>query len=153
MKQLMFISLLVIPFCEAAAPLGSWNKALDESYPDVQGRPMLTKIDLANKGITDIPEWPEDLNFDKLKELILSGNRIGFINPYILEKLPKLKFLDVTGNTLLERNVTRLKEEAKKHPNKPMIRAYADDPVYKAPTTRSKKSAKEDAAADPLEDI
>ena len=52
MKRLMFISLLVIPFCKAADPNASWNKAV-ENIPSWEEEKYLT---LTRKGITTLPD-------------------------------------------------------------------------------------------------
>ena len=119
MKKLMFISLLVIPFCKAADDDGSWNRAM-QRLSDVAKQGWY--IDLVGKEITALPEnlslspnvrelnlranliqaLPENFNLPNLKLLDLRENQLDYVDPKIIQQLPNLEVLNLDGNPLIE---------------------------------------------------
>ncbi len=132
MKKLIFISLLVIPFCKAADPKAhaSWYQALQD-IPNKFNLHKKTELFLGDKGIEAIPdnlnshylehlylgnnylqEIPDNLNFPRLTVLSLIGNHIRQINPQIFKKFPNLQFLYLNKNPLTQENVDELRKAA-----------------------------------------
>ncbi len=81
--------------------------------------PRLINLYLANNQITAIPA---DLNLPELVNLYLQNNQIDEIDPQefrlILQGLPNLMMLDLSGNAISQENVDALREVARAtHPN------------------------------------
>ena len=125
----MFIFLLVIPFCKGADPDESWKKAM-QSKSDFDKR--FWSLDLSKEEITDLPEnlslsrdvkeldlaenliraLPE-LNLPYLELLDLSDNLLDYVNPDIIQQLPRVQVLNLRGNKrLTQENVNALEEKA-----------------------------------------
>ena len=114
MKKLMFISLLIIPFCKAADVPESWKRAIEgisnnieqhtslcvmnrqiKAIPVNLGFPHLKSLNLKRNQIEAIPE---DLNHPGLEEIDLANNQITTV-PHNL-KLPLLRTLILDNNLL-----------------------------------------------------
>ncbi len=93
MKKLMFISLLVIPFCKAAQGGHTWNEVV-KSIPDYR---VAKSLNLDNKGIIAIPEL---INYPFLEALFLSNNQLETLHDLIF--FYKLKRLYLDHNKLSE---------------------------------------------------
>ncbi len=127
MKKLIFISLLVIPLCKGAASVPeSWTNALKRknisnvlqskslmlsgqgitALPDPLYLPKLQVLDLSNNPITALPKR---LMTSNLKRLYLSDTDIKYIDPQILEDVPRLKHLNLLGTKVTKQNVDMLK--------------------------------------------
>ncbi len=91
MKKLMFIFLFVIPLCEAADVLDSWQQVV-QGIPNIQEEQFLY---LVNNQITAIPD---DLDLAQLISLNLSNNQLAAL-PANLD-LPILEVLFLSGNQL-----------------------------------------------------
>ncbi len=143
MKKFIFISLLVIPFCkaaeepqqieEAADPYASWRRATQHlSDADLQSINVEYHLGLDDREITALPEnlnipyvgelrlqnnliraLPKEFNLRRLQLLDLSENELDYVDPAIIQKLPRLRLLNLRGNKrLTQENVDALKEEA-----------------------------------------
>ena len=92
MKKLMFIFLLVIPFCKAANPDQSWHNAV-QHIPNWQQQ---VELSLNNSQIVAIPD---NFNPPNLEWLYLDNNQIVAIpdnfNP------PHLQILDLINNQIV----------------------------------------------------
>jgi len=129
MKNLMFIFLLVIPFCKAADPDQSWYDAvqhipnwqqqaelnLDDNQigaiPDNFNLHNLRYLNLINNQIVAIPN---NFNSPDLRTLSLSNNNIDQINPErLLEQFPQLVYLNLSNNPNLHlKNIEDLRDAA-----------------------------------------
>ncbi len=124
MKKLMFISLLVIPFCKADDPDQSWYQAV-QNKPDWQQQRTLSLI---GKQIQAIPdnldfhnlEWlhlndnqiqaiPANLTAPYLRTLFLGNNSIDYVDPQIINQFPRLNRLELNKNPLTQENVDQLR--------------------------------------------
>ncbi len=150
MKKIIFISLLVIPFCKAADDANSyerWDRAVREKHSNYNRRKLnfITNLSLLDSHIPAIPDnpnlphltylnlrdnqiaaIPEKLNLRKLEYLNLQDNDIESVNPQILQQLPSLRFLYLNKNPLTQANVDKLKEAAEAEAHR-KITIIADD--------------------------
>jgi len=64
--------------------------------------PLLVKLDLNFNNISSLNEWnkKELLSLNKLKELHMIYNRITFITPWFLMKMPQLRTFEIKNNPL-----------------------------------------------------
>ena len=124
MKKLIFVSLLVIPFCKAADDI--WYQAIKDQ-PNIRQQ---LGLNLMSKGLTTIPNldlsnlrtlilsnnkltsFPDNFNLHSLRNLYLDKNDIKYVDPNILSKLPNLEDLDLSNNPITRENVAKLKAEA-----------------------------------------
>ena len=90
MKKLMFVFLLVIPFCKAADPYESWNRAIQNVNMERDW------VDLSEKQIAAIPN---KLNYPDIHVLVLDRNLLGAL-PDNLDFLPALEVLNVDDNQI-----------------------------------------------------
>ncbi len=112
MKKLIFISLLVIPFCKAADPCEKWHQVIQEMYtiPELEtfnlSEQEITQIqktfDLQEQEILDLQDRdidaiPHDLKLPKLLYLSLDNNKITALPGLYL---PKLRALDLDNNKI-----------------------------------------------------
>jgi len=124
MKKLIFISLLVMPFCKAADPDQSWHDA-------VQGIPNLQQHEVLFLNNNQIQAIPANLNLPNLQALHLNNNQIAAIpanfNPpelrelhlsnNLIQAIPddlelhELRRLDLSYNDIREVNPARLLEQ------------------------------------------
>ncbi len=93
MKKLIFISLLVIPFCKAADNDENWNYAVQQRYPD--GIEGLVVLKLNHNHIAAIPDnLPQQLQLINLKDNEITA---------IPDNLPQqLRFLNLEDNHITE---------------------------------------------------
>ncbi len=124
MKKLMFISLLVIPFCKAADPDQRWYEAV-QNRPDWQQLGILSLIGKELQAIpgnliapnlkelildcNEIQDIPDNLTLPNLEELYLANNHIYYVNPQIFHQFPRLNYLHLNQNPLTPENVDDLK--------------------------------------------
>ncbi len=121
MKKLIFVSLLVIPFCKAADPDQTWKEAIEKKFQRYLQQPDLQKVntlDLSEKGIEAIPNKlslasltvfnlnenelkaiPSNLNLPQLVKFNLGWNQIEGAFPENLE-LPNLVELNLSWNQI-----------------------------------------------------
>jgi len=111
MRQLVFVSLFVIPFCKAVddGVNSSWDQAVGPIiavFPNFQN---IRTLNLAGGSITDLPENP---NLPNLENLYLNRNKIHDVDliefKQFLNYLPKLSNLDLRNNLLTKKNADEL---------------------------------------------
>ncbi len=116
MKRLMLIFLLVTPFCRAAddeaVPIHHLGNQLDDQ-PDQPIEPIRVRLVApVNRSSSGLHHIPEDLG-PRVSFLYLQDNLINHINPKeILEKYPRLRYIDLSGNPLSQESVDELRNRA-----------------------------------------
>ncbi len=97
------------------------NNNLITAIDNLNLPPQLKELNLQGNQITTI----ENLNLPQLVELDLRSNHIEYIDPQILQGLPRLARLDLSKNPLTQNNIDELKKiAAQTHPR---ILIIADD--------------------------
>ena len=108
MKKLIFISLLIIPFCKAA------DNADENWYRAVQNIPNWRKERTLDLPYAQIQAIPADLIFPNLKMLLLDHNQINQVHATrLLKQFPKLKVLDLSSNPLHPADIENLRRAAR----------------------------------------